>query len=251
MKNILLLLLLFMAQQGYGQLTTEEQTEIVNQFKNWVATDNLDSIAANTSFPLNREYPLPDLKNEKEFRAIYPNIFNAELKKIIKNSDAEGDWTVMGSEGIMLDRGTVWLDYEGALIGVNYQSPIEKQEREKLIEAERLDVHTSLRVFKNPILIMRTSRFIVRIDELENGQYRYASWRAGKNQSEKPDLTLSNGEMKFQGSGGNHSYEFSSGRYKYICDIISLGSIESPPGRLLVLKDNYKFLAQDVILLKD
>ena len=84
-------------------------------------------------------------------------------------------------------------------------------------------VWSDLKNFKVLKLYMRTSKFKVWVDQMEDGSFRYASWSKSKTIDEKPDLILKNGEVTYEGSGGNHWYTFTNVDTKYICDINKLG----------------------------
>jgi len=77
-----------------------------------------------------------------------------------------------------------------------------------------------------------------------NNKYRYASWKRTQTQSEKPVLILQNGEINFDGSGGNHSYIFKSGEYSYICEIIVLGPQPDTSYELIVTKNGTELMRQ-------
>lgn len=47
----------------------------------------------------------------------------------------------------------------------------------------------------------QTEKFTIRIDELDDGHYRYASWAKGKTLADKPDLVLKNGTVRVEGTG--------------------------------------------------
>jgi hypothetical protein len=58
---------------------------------------------------------------------------------------------------------------------------------------------------------------------------------------------LNNGEVVFEGTGGNHYYDFKKGVYLYRCDVTVLGADDSPPGDLIVYKNDKEILSQSVI----
>ena len=51
----------------------------------------------------------------------------------------------------------------------------------------------------------------------------------------------------FDGSGGNHYYDFNNGVYKYRCYVIVLGKKDSPPGQLEVYKNEVLLLEAPVV----
>ena len=70
---------------------------------------------------------------------------------------------------------------------------------------------------------MKTNKFTIWIDQIEDGSYRYASWSKSKTINEKPDIIIKNGSVTYEGSARNHWYTFKNADVKYICDINVLG----------------------------
>lgn len=170
------------------------------------------------------------------------------MTSLIANSNINEDWSDAGWRGIMLHNGIVWIDYDGKLITPNYTSDKEKTIEEKWINYEKELLHTDLKDFKETIHTIETDKLIVRIDLLEDGKYRYASWSIDSEISDKPDLVINNGERTLDGSGGNHHFTFTNGQYSYIVFVNFLGTGETPPFNLEVTKNNEVVLNQSAEL---
>ena len=146
----------------------------------------------------------------------------------------------------MLDNGVVWIDsYEGKITAVNYQSGFEKNLKKDLINKEKENVHISLKTFESPTYKIKTKKYLIRIDKLSNDKYRYASWKISEKESSKPDIILKNGELEFQGSGGNHVITFSNGNYIYKVYRNIIGEENSPDITLEVEKEGQIILTED------
>ena len=89
------------------------------------------------------------------------------------------------------------------------------------------NLHPSIENFESKELIFETSKFLIRIDEMENGKYRYASWSNDKTMKDKPDLIIENGIIECWNEIGECDcdeedgvsgikYIFENGEYKYI-----------------------------------
>lgn len=78
-----------------------------------------------------------------------------------------------------------------------------------------VNIHESLENYKNLVYSFMTSKFLIRIDELEDNSYRYVSWNKSSKFKDKPSLVLKNGERFYEGSGGNNYFLFKSGAYSY------------------------------------
>ena len=64
---------------------------------------------------------------------------------------------------------------------------------------------------------------------------------------DKPDLVLRNGTVRLEGTGGNHTYQFKSGPYRYECVVTVLGEWGVPTGVLVVYKNDVEIMSQPVI----
>ena len=196
----------------------ERITPIVTAFIDYVKAGK-EELSKHITYPLNRDYPIPPIKDRKEFLKRYDEIFDAILLKMIVDSDIT-NWSEVGWRGIMLNNGDVWIDeYDDGvkLQAINYQSNAETNKKEALINDYRNSVHESLRKFENPIAEIKTKSYLIKIDYIGNDLYRYASWKVGSSISEKPDLILTNGILSIEGSMANHVYSFTNGNYIYQC----------------------------------
>ena len=232
--------------QAYSDIDIKEYKTI--NVKNIVTLFNeidINKISDKIKFPLYRKYPIPPIKNKKEFIKRFNEIFDDKLCIKIANSDS-GQWTLMGWKGIMLDNGTVWMEssFEGRIIAVNYMSNIEKELRKELIKKEKRSLHSSLRDFESPKYKVITEDYLIRIDKLTNGKYRYASWDINKKESLKPDLILENGEFEYQGSGGNHTITFLNKNYQYKIFMFQLRERDSNDILFEIEKDHKVILSQ-------
>lgn len=252
-RSLLLILLLFGCTNAVDKKTVvdsytsdslvnvERVKEIMEDFR----TQNKTAIAGKIAYPLNREFPLPPIESEQEMLQRFTEVFDDELTGLIVNSDLAKDWNVTWYRGILLLHGALWIGHDGQIVEVNHTSEIERQKRLKLIDLDRAKVHPSLRDYSEPILRMITDDYQIRIDKLADESYRYAAWKPGVSMSQKPELTIRNGQRTFEGSGGNHSFTFVNGHYTYICGIQELG-FEDIPGELTVLKNGKEVLVQPI-----
>lgn len=244
-KLIYIVLVLFSVANASGQELKKEYQKFINTFIDNVKNDRKEEIAKIISYPLNRETPIPAIKNKTEFMKRYSEIFDIDLKKEITSSKSDKDWSEMGWRGIMLNDGTIWFDTDGKLTGINYQSKVEKDLKTKLISNQKKEIHSSIAKFKNPEYVLETSKFRIRIDDMGNDKYRYASWSVKQTMKEKPDLIINNGKWFADGSGGNHSFEFKKGNFVYTCYIIVLGEKGSSPAQLVITQNGKEILSQN------
>ncbi len=251
MKFRLLLLIVLVSQICFSQIKKIDTIKVanINYVIDLFKKKNIEDISQNVNFPLRREYPIPEIKNREQFKQRFNQVFDELLINEIADSKLK-QWSEVGWRGIMLNNGTVWIDSdEGKIIAVNYQSDFEKKLRKELIEKEKENVHPSLKAFESPTYKIKTKKYLIRIDELENKKYRYASWEISKKESSKPDLILNNGELEFQGSGGNHVITFTNGNYIYKVYRNIIGEENTPDITLEVEENEKTILHQDGTLI--
>ena len=123
MKQLLtFLIVLTIHSLSFTQELKEDYQEEILRFVNSIKEENTDEFIALVRFPLKRAYPLSDVKNETELVNRYKEIFDDSLIKMIIASDSKNDWSSVGWRGVMFNHGMLWLDIEGKLIVLNYQS---------------------------------------------------------------------------------------------------------------------------------
>ncbi|GFO57643.1 hypothetical protein GMSM_46500 [Geomonas sp. Red276] len=164
----------------------------------------------------------------------------------LATSKVKEDWTDMGWNGIMFRHGVLWLDEDGKITAVNFETEKGIQKRKALIEADRKTLYVSLQNFEEPIFEWETKNYLIRVDRTGEDRYRYASWHKPKVKSDKPDLILTNGKRTFDGSGGNHYFDFKSGVISYRCYVWVIGADDTPPGELEVSKGGKTILNEPV-----
>ena len=244
LRNILILVC-FNSTSAYS--LEQRHQEIVKPIIEAFNSKDKEVIANLFIYPFGREYPIPSINDKTEMVLRFNEVFDAKLTKMIVDSDIEKDWSAMGWRGIMLSRGVLWLDETGKIFSINYQSDAEKEIKSLLIAKQKITLHSSVSVYKKPILEWKTNKFRIRIDDLGDYNYRYSAWSVEKTSRDKPDIVLEKGEISFDGSGGNHSYTFMNGKYKYLCYVAVLGNSESSLGSLEVFRGDELILSERVL----
>lgn len=243
-RIVYLTLFVFFGNIACAQEVKAEYQKYIKNFITNVKSDNKVAISELVSYPLKREYPIPDIDDKGEFVKRYAEIFDSSLKNEITKSNPGKDWYDMGYRGLMLNQGRIWLDMDGRLIAVNYRSKFETDLKNRLMESQKRNLDPSIAFFQTPVCILQTAQFKIRIDNLGNNNYRYASWSIKKEMTEKPDLVISGGKLVVEGAGGNHQYEFKKGEYLYECAIVVLAEKNSPPAKLSIYQGNKVVLSQ-------
>lgn len=251
MRNLLLIIIVFVSNFLYAQddRLSQDKADKIQTVIHLFKTKNIKGISEIVNYPLSREYPLTDIKSKQELIKRFNDVFDRSIIDEVSKSKIT-DWSEVGWRGIMLHQGTMWIDTDGKIIALNHQSETEKKQRLKLISEQKESLHSTLKVFKNPIYKFKTKHYLIRIDELENGKYRYASWKNNQNESAKPDIILTDGNLEFSGSGGNHTITFKKGNFKYTVYRFHIGASDTPEISLSVEENNKGILNENGQLLE-
>jgi len=116
------LFLIIIANMPSQTILEEKYQLLVKPFVEAVVNNDREKIADLIYYPLNRQYPIPPIHHKQEMIERYDQIFDETLINEIKNSSVETDWHAVGWRGIMFKSGLVWIDYDGSIIGINYQT---------------------------------------------------------------------------------------------------------------------------------
>lgn len=218
---------------------------VIALFKN----KDINKIAHKISFPLQRPYPIPTIKNKEEFKKRFDEVFDKKLISKIANSKIQ-QWSTAGWRGTMLDDGIVWMsNSDGVITAVNYQSETEKKMMRELRAKDKQNLHPSLQDFESPTYKIKTKNYLIRIDRLKDDHYRYTSWKVNEKESSKPNIMIGNGVWEAEGNGGNHTITFVSGNYTYRIYRNIIGEADQADITLEVEKDGEIILTQDGLLM--
>ena len=197
-------------------------------------------------YPFEREYPVPPVKDEKDFIERFDEIFDSKLITKIINKTPK-NWEAFGWRGMGLYFTSETGNYSNyfatnlllgfltdsvgnPFIHLIGRSETEAKKAERIIELERKELHESLKSFLYPVVLVETPTRLVRIDRINKKDtiignhewkigYRYASWKRGSSISDKPDLILTDGIQIVGGTADVTSYLFKNDNYVYSCEL--------------------------------
>lgn len=231
-------------------LTVDEQI-VVKSFVDIIKKREVNSLAKIMSFPFRREQPFSDIKDSMDLVTRYNEVFDDSLSALIINSSLVNDWSSVGWRGIMLHNGLLWLDYDGKLIRVNYQSPAEQSRKKVLETAERDSLHSSSSTYIKNHIKLETDSFKIRIDEIGISEFRYVAWHADSSTTSLPMEVIEGGKIFIEGSGGNYRLEFKNGTITYEIEVIVMGEDGSPPARLNIYENEKTIISHNAIIVRN
>ena len=221
----------------------------VKRFIEAVESGDKQSVLELTSLPIRRATPIPPIETADDFLDRYDQLFDEDLVEALVLSNIEEDWEDLAWRGIMFDDGLLWLDVDGKLRSLNYQSIEEAELQNQLLAEDRARIHALIKDYQSLVLDWQTQEHRIRIDEIASDQYRLAIWPAGTDPPAKPQNRLfTNGTIQFDGSGGNHYFEFEQGDHRYICYVFELSEAsQDTPGDFVVYR-NGELLFDDPVI---
>lgn len=249
-KRLFTFCCLFFMFSLYAQdsLTVQHKEEI-DEFINCFKKNDRKAIANKIKYPFERQYPIPLIKTKEEFLKRFDEVFDAKLIGLIIKSDPNHNWYAVGYHGMMFMDGEVWLDYDGSLLKVYSESAAEAKIKEQLIAKDKNSVHASINKFEMPVHVLKTAKYLIRIDDTGHGNYRYSAWKASAKMTKKPDIIINKGKYLPDGTGGNHSYVFKKDGYTYAVEILIIGAEDDPPANLVVSKGDEEILLQPAAII--
>jgi hypothetical protein len=183
---------------------------------NLISQDNSSELAKYIVYPLKRPNPIPDIKNEKEFVAYYPILFDAKFKKLIPKFTQKEVLVRNGLFGMVGDvfHGEIWYD-ESGIVSINYFSDKEMSLEKSLTKKIQSVIHPSVKQWESNVFVGKSKNLLVRVDRLSNGDLRYVSWSKGKPINQKPDIVILQGEEVHEGTMGSTFWTFSNNNWRH------------------------------------
>ncbi|WP_041557402.1 hypothetical protein [Cellulophaga algicola] len=117
------------------------------------------------------------------------------------------------------------------------ENKIESKTKELEVKEQILELNSEV---ENNIIHCENEKFIIKIDNLKNGNLRYTSWDKPKSIFNEPNLILYDGKIEQQGTGGGYHYVFKSDEWNYIIENNLMGETKESMGIFLKLLKNGK-----------
>lgn len=176
-----------------------------------IENDSPSQFASAVTYPIERPYPLPDVKDSAEMVTYFNKIVDEPLKKAVKENP-DTAWQQEGWRGWTLQNGSYfWID-EGKIYDITYISKRESQMLDSLQNLEIASLDPSMRKDWLPVacIVDSISGSIFRIDsriDVDPPVYRLAGYSSDSDLSGTPSLILY-GTLDLEGSMGNRYYRF-------------------------------------------
>ncbi len=218
-----------------------------NEIVRLIKTDSISKLAELVSFPLKRPNPIPDILTAGDFVSYASVLFDSLFKsKLLSYNDSvifyhNGYYGLVG--GVF--HGDIWITEDGLIEGINSHSAAELELQKKLTREIQRKINPSVNVWKENKLVCETSKFLIRVDLLDNYELRYVAWNKPKKISSIPSLVLFKGVEEFFGSMGGVGYTFRKGKYYYQLDQIDMAESEDELGLYLRIFKSREDLEKD------
>jgi hypothetical protein len=235
-KAFALIITALFTQRLFAQsndLIPQERKEQIGRVVELIKNDNISALADMIEYPIIRQNPIPNIENREAFILYYTTLFDIAFKSRLASAAFTARNTIMKSDNYGLFNGEIWLNDEGKIITINYQSTHELELQSILTKEILSSMHPSVGKWKKNLMVAKSDKFLIRVDLLEDNTLRYISWSNNKKLSDKPDLILYNGTQDFHGTIGGLFYTFKNGDWTYVIDHIQMCEDEMNCGLLL------------------
>ena len=111
------------------------------------------------------------------------------------------------------------------------------QNKTELIDKEEKQIELNSEV-ENNIIHCENKKYIIKIDNLKNGDLRYASWNKPNSINDKPNLVIYKGKVERRGTAGGYDYMFKNGEWEYLIDHTLIAETPELTGFFLKLLKN-------------
>lgn len=223
-----------------SSLNDKNIIDIVQKFKDIIATNDSHYIAKNIIYPFNISDNCSPIQNEEEFILNYDIIYDSLLFNQIITSDNK-DWNFDKKRNeIFYNNPYVQLSSDGHLIDMEY-SVKRTLNNEKCISEEKNKIYPSLKKYLKNMYTLKTSDRMYRIDLADKGlratAYRLAIWNKEQKMSEKPLKIIDSGKLELYGSANNEKYIFTDKETSYIIQINTARALETIPIEVTVINN--------------
>ena len=176
-----------------------------------IIEDSPQKFASSVSYPIERPYPLRNIKDSAEMVKYYPTIVDKKLKKAVEEAP-DSLWQESGWRGWTLGNGSYFYIDSGKIYSMDYVSDEENVMLDSLRHEEISTLEPSMQIGWTPVLCIvdTVSDAIFRIDSQDDTNppiYRLSAYADTTDLSSEPNWVLY-GHLDLEGSMGNRFYEF-------------------------------------------
>jgi hypothetical protein len=214
--------------------------------------DNLLELANLVQYPLHRANPIPNISSTQEFIAYAPLLFDAAFKiklSSYKDSDIFEHHFLYGLVGGKFN-GDIWINDDGKIVAINTHSAKEEALQQRLTKEIQNRIYQTVKEWKRNLIVCETDKFLIRVDIMEDDEFRYVSWSKPKKINDKPDLIVFKGVQDFQGTMGGVSYTFKNDGYYYQIDQRDMAESDDDVGLFLKLYKTKEDLENEKVFIR-
>ncbi len=184
---------------GQGPDDTVDRARIAAVVKT-ISTRDRNRIAHLIQYPLERGYPVKSIRSPQECAKRFEEVFDEAFLSEIAASNLSEDWQRVGWRGILFKAGSLWLDDDYRISGINHETEKGEAVRARIIAKDKSRLPLELRDFDRPELEWMTKSHIIRVDK-KGDDFRLLVFKRGS--KSHPLLNLSHGVYELHGQLGD------------------------------------------------
>lgn len=222
-------------ESGHNKVA-EGLPEDVRPVAEAIINDSPSLFASVVSYPIERPYPLKNVKDSSEMVKYYPTLVDEGMKKAVVESP-DSAWTEDGWRGWTLLDGSYFYIDSGKIYEVTYISHREHEMLDSLQNEEIATLEPSLQAGWLPVMCIKdtNSGQLFRIDSQEGTNptiYRLAGYAPDADLSGAPAFILY-GTLELEGSMGNRFFHFSDEEGTTADFSPDMVSVDEDPGMII------------------
>lgn len=209
---------------SYEQSITQQTTNNIKKLIDVAKDEDIVALShlIDFSYPIGVVDGVAAIRTREEFIERHDELFDAEILTFIANTEVS-DWDNVGYRGITAGDGKIWLNEDGLVYIVNHETTKAISLQKNIINRLDEKYFDGINNYKSVEYIWETKNGIYRIDNMGQENYRLTHWKSIQNISKSPDLSISNGMLNIEGSGGFKTFSFTQAGEEII---LSLGAGE-------------------------
>ena len=234
-------------QAEFVQLENKHK-EVINEVVAEIESADFKALAKRFEYPFYRRQT-KDTIQETFMPYNLAVFFDDEYRTQIVNSAIDDYWFLNRTGDIVYGEFDFVMTETGQFKSLNrlsFSDQIIIAEKKDL-EAEKMQLHDSVKVFRESIIQVQTDNYKIRIDQLADNSYRYAAWPIEAPFTTMPTVLIQNGYIERMGTVNNYDYTFIKDNYKYVYSENNVGERGIPIGALMIYAGDKEILYEEAI----
>jgi hypothetical protein len=161
MRRLALILFLAFVSEGFlaAQTLPSQERQAAEKLIQALTVGDKAAVAKMINYPLNRQQPLPPIRNEKEFIENYSDFFDSDTIRQIQASEKDMSYSW---RGLSIGPGLVWVD-GGKVRAITIATARQMAAAQAAKKQMQASLHPSARTYDRVLFSCKTKNYQIRI----------------------------------------------------------------------------------------